>query len=94
MRGGANMMLAEQDIRLPGPVRLENIARERFSRNPRIVRALIEFGYMRDVGEGIDRMIEKMERHNGCPPDFAEPNYSFEPIRCTFVVTLRRGPGS
>jgi ATP-dependent DNA helicase RecG len=73
--------------KLPGPVRLDNLARERFSRNPQIVRALIEFGYMRDVGEGIDRMIKEMERHNGCPPEFAEPNYSF-------VVTLRRGPGS
>jgi predicted HTH transcriptional regulator len=34
-----------------------------------------------------DRMIKEMESHNGCPPEFAEPNYSF-------VVTLRRGPGS
>lgn len=41
---------------LVGPVALERLRnRERVhaSRNPRIVRVLTEFGYMRELGEGI-----------------------------------------
>ncbi len=55
------------DIRSPGelvePVTLERLKRlERVhaSRNPRIVRVLTDFGYMREQGEGIPRMFETM----------------------------------
>jgi len=67
----------ESPGRLPGHVRLDNLVQERFSRNPQIVRALIEFGYMKDIGEGIDRMIAEMERFGLPAPQFSEPDYSF-----------------
>ncbi len=67
----------ESPGKLPGHVRLDNLVQERFSRNPQIVRALIEFGYMKDIGEGIDRMIAEMERSGLPAPEFSEPNYSF-----------------
>ncbi len=67
----------ESPGRLPGHVRLDNLVQERFSRNPHIVRALIEFGYMKDIGEGIDRMIIEMERLGLPSPEFSEPDYSF-----------------
>jgi len=75
----------ESPGKLPGHVRLDNLARERFSRNPQIVRVLIEFGYMKDIGEGIDRMIAEMEKLGLPEPEFSEPDYSF-------TVTLKNSP--
>ena len=70
----------ESPGRLPGHVRLDNLVQERFSRNPQIVRVLIEFGYMKDIGEGIDRMIAEMEKCGLSAPEFSEPDYSFTVI--------------
>ncbi len=65
------------EIRSPGnlvePVTLEKIRnRERVhaSRNPRIVRVLTEWGFMRELGEGIPRMHEVMEKEGLKPPEF------------------------
>jgi ATP-dependent DNA helicase RecG len=55
------------------PVTLESLQRrERIhaSRNPRIVRVLTDCGYMRELGEGIPRMFEVMEREGLRPPEF------------------------
>jgi len=65
--------------------RLRNRERVHASRNPRIVRVLTEFGYMRELGEGIPRMFEVMERQGLHPPEFR-----LEGGR--FVVTLRNTP--
>ena len=65
--------------------RLRNRERVHVSRNPRIVRVLTDFGYMRDLGEGIPRMIEIMEQEGLHPPDF-----HLEGGR--FVVTLWSTP--
>jgi ATP-dependent DNA helicase RecG len=70
------------------PVTLETLRRrERVhaSRNPRIVRILTEFGHMRELGEGIPRMFEVMEREWLHPPELR-----LEGGR--FVVTLRSTP--
>jgi ATP-dependent DNA helicase RecG len=50
----------ESPGRLPGLVRPENIRTTRYSRNPRIARVLTELGYVRELGEGVDRMFEEM----------------------------------
>lgn len=51
----------ESPGRLPGLVRVETIRTTRFARNPRVARALLELGYGRELGEGVDRMFEEME---------------------------------
>ncbi len=63
------------EIRSPGelvePVTLDRLLkRERVhaSRNPRIVRVLTDYGYMREQGEGIPRIFEAMEREGLSPP--------------------------
>jgi ATP-dependent DNA helicase RecG len=63
--------------------RLRNRERVHASRNPRIVRVLTEFGYMRELGEGIPRMFEVMERQGLHPPEFRMEGGRF-------VVTLRK----
>lgn len=64
------------EIRSPGlppePATIERLRnRERIhaSRNPLIVRVLSDLGYMREVGEGIPRMFQEMERNGLYPPE-------------------------
>lgn len=58
---------------LPGIVRLNNMREIHFSRNPKITSLLHEYEYVREFGEGIDRMYLEMERA-GLP----EPEYRAE----------------
>ena len=58
---------------LPGIVRLNNMREIHFSRNPKIAEFLHEYEYVREFGEGIDRMYLEM-RQAGLP----EPEYRTE----------------
>ncbi len=62
---------------LPGFITVENIKDEHFSRNPRIVNGLFQWGYIEELGLGIDRMIEVMEQAGHQPPHFDARPYSF-----------------
>ncbi len=81
------------EVRSPGelvePVTLERLTRrERVhaSRNPRIVRVLTDWGYMRELGEGVPRMFEVMEREGLKPPEFQME------AGAIFTVILRNTP--
>jgi len=62
---------------LPGFITVENIKDEHFSRNPRVVSGLFQWGYIEELGLGIDRMIEVMEQAGHSPPKFDARPYSF-----------------
>lgn len=62
---------------LPGFITVENIKDEHFSRNPRIVNGLFQWGYIEELGLGIDRMFEVMKQAGHRPPDFDARPYSF-----------------
>jgi ATP-dependent DNA helicase RecG len=62
---------------LPGYITLDNIVDEHFSRNPRMVAGLFQWGYIEELGLGIDRMIEEMVEHGHAPPHFEAKPYSF-----------------
>ena len=62
---------------LPGFITVENIKDEHFSRNPRLVNGLFQWGYIEELGLGIDRMIEVMEKAGHKPPSFDARPYSF-----------------
>lgn len=62
---------------LPGFITVENIKDEHFSRNPRIVNGLFQWGYIEELGLGIDRMMEVMEQAGHRPPTFDARPYSF-----------------
>ena len=69
---------------LPGYITLDNIVEDHFSRNPRLVNGLFEWGYIEQLGLGIDRMIEEMVQAGHPQPEFRATPYSF-------TVILRRG---
>jgi len=62
---------------LPGYITVDNIVEEHFSRNPRIVGGLYQWGYIEELGLGIDRMIEEMVDAGQPPPKFHATPYSF-----------------
>ena len=67
---------------LPGFITVDNLVEEHFSRNPRLVAGLFQWGYIEELGLGIDRMIEEMLQHGHPAPEFKATPYSF-------TVTLR-----
>jgi ATP-dependent DNA helicase RecG len=72
----------------PAPVTLEQLRRQKsihFSRNPLIVRALADLGYLREMGEGVPRMFQEMESHGLNPPELSVDGF-------VFTVTLRNIP--
>lgn len=62
----------ESPGRLPGLVNAENIRDTRFARNPRIARAMADLDYGRELGEGVNRMFEEMQRAGFPEPLFTE----------------------
>jgi len=62
----------ESPGKLPGLVRVDNMRRIHFSRNPLITRVMTEMEYTRELGEGVDRMILEMEQLGLEPPAFEE----------------------
>jgi ATP-dependent DNA helicase RecG len=62
---------------LPGFITVDNIVEEHFSRNPRIVAGLYQWGYIEELGLGVDLMIEEMVRAGHPPPKFRDTPYSF-----------------
>ena len=62
---------------LPGHITLDNIVEEHFSRNPRLVRGLYYWGYIEELGLGIDRMIEDMLRSGHPAPRFENRPFTF-----------------
>lgn len=67
--------------RLPGHITLENLLRERFSRNEAIVQALSDLGFVERLGYGIDRMVSVLAEAELPAPLFAETVAGF---RVTF----------
>lgn len=62
--------------KLPNIVSVENIKFTRYSRNPKIARALTDFGWVRELNEGVNRIYRDMEQFFLEPPLFNETNAS------------------
>lgn len=74
---------------LPGFITVDNIVEEHFSRNPRIVSGLYQWGYIEELGLGVDLMIEEMVSAGHPPPQFHDTDYSFT---VTFKSAQERKP--
>lgn len=62
---------------LAGFITLDNIIEEHFSRNPRLVQGLFQWGYIEELGLGVDRMIEDMVAAGHPSPKFNATPYNF-----------------
>lgn len=57
---------------LPGMVSTSNIRRVHFSRNPKIVKFLHDYGLVKEFGEGVDRIYKEMEQSGGKAPVYED----------------------
>lgn len=62
---------------LPGYMTLDNLVEEHYSRNPRIVNGLYQWGFIEELGLGIDQMIEEMVEAGHTPPGFKATSHIF-----------------
>lgn len=61
-----NRLVFESPGRLPGMVKPSNIRHTHFSRNPKIAQFLKAYDYVKEFGEGVDRVCRELEA-NGTP---------------------------
>lgn len=69
---------------LPGIVRLSNLRTVHFSRNPKIAEFLHQYEYVKEFGEGIDRMFNEMKNAGLPAPEYADNAFMLN-------VTIRNG---
>ena len=60
----------ESPGRLPGMVRPSNIRHTHFSRNPKIAAFLKAYHFVKEYGEGVDRMCRELEVNGSTVPVF------------------------
>jgi ATP-dependent DNA helicase RecG len=72
---------------LPGHVTISNLRDEHYSRNPRLVRGLYYWGFIEELGQGIDIIYEAMQMDHHPAPEFRDTGRSFS-------VTLRNAVDS
>ena len=56
-----NRIVVESPGKLPGMVRADNIRFTHFSRNPKIAEFLKAYDFVKEYGEGVDRMCRELE---------------------------------
>lgn len=65
-----NHLVVESPGILPGMVRLNNIRRIHFSRNPKIAQYMHEYDLVKEFGEGVDRLFREMESAGNPAPEY------------------------
>ena len=60
--------------KLPNIVTLDNMLNTRYSRNPRVARVLSEFGWVKELNEGVRRIYDEMQLFFLKKPTYSEPN--------------------
>lgn len=72
--------------KLPNIVTVDNIKDTRYARNPRISRVLTDFGWVRELNEGVKRIYSDMADFFLDEPEYSEPEYSVKLILKNNVV--------
>ncbi|MDO4194578.1 MAG: ATP-binding protein [Prevotellaceae bacterium] len=67
-----NRLVFETPGNFPGQVRADNIRHTHFSRNPRIAQFLKVYDYVKEFGEGIDRICNELEKRGLSIPTFQQ----------------------
>ena len=60
---------------LPGLVRISNIREFHFSRNPKIVELLTEYEFVKELGEGVDRVYRDMAEAGLAEPEYRQAEF-------------------
>ncbi|WP_318253492.1 ATP-binding protein [Selenomonas sp. AB3002] len=79
----------ESSGRLPNLVTLQNIKETRYSRNPRISSVMTEFGWVRELNEGVNRIYNDMAEFFLDAPVYSEPGESLRLVLKNNIVMRR-----
>ena len=60
---------------LPGLVWISNIREFHFSRNPKIIELLIEYNFVKELGEGVDRIYRDMIEAGLPEPEYRQTEF-------------------
>ena len=71
-------IVIESPGKLPGMVRPSNIRNTHFSRNPKIAAFLKTYRYVKEYGEGVDRMCRELEVNGVAPLSFYNDDFILE----------------
>ena len=66
--------------KLPNIVTIDNIQHTRYSRNPHIARVLVDFGWVRELNEGVRRIFADMKASALSEPTYSEPDQRYVQI--------------
>lgn len=80
----------ESPGKLPNIVTVANIRETRYSRNPRISRVLTDFGWVRELNEGVKRIYSDMEKFFLEDPEYSEPEQSSVRLVLKNNIVMRR----
>ena len=73
-------IVVESPGKLPGLVKPENIRYTHFSRNPKIAEFLRSYKFVKEYGEGVNRMFDEMSRCGLPEPVFYRNNFMLQTI--------------
>ena len=76
--------------RFPNVVNKNNIREVRYSRNPRVARALTEMGWVRELNEGVKRIYKEMNQYFLDEPIYDEPHQSVLLVLKNNIVIRRK----
>lgn len=76
--------------KLPNIVNINNLKHTRYSRNPKIARILSEFGWVKELNEGIKRIYKEMSEYFLDEPKFTEPNNNSLKLTLKNNIVMRR----
>lgn len=76
--------------KLPNIVNINNLKYTRYSRNPKIARILSEFGWVKELNEGIKRIYKEMKEYFLDDPKFTEPNNNSLKLTLKNNIVMRR----
>lgn len=76
--------------KLPDIVTIDNIQYTRYSRNPKISRVLNEFGYVRELNEGVKRIYKDMESFFLEKPVYSEPGQQSVKLTLKNNILMRK----
>jgi len=76
--------------KLPNIVNIKNLKYTRYSRNPKIARVLSEFGWVKELNEGVKRIYKEMSDYFLDEPKFSEPNMNSLKLTLKNNIVMRK----
>ena len=79
-------IVVESPGRLPGLVKVDNIRHTHFSRNPKIAEFLRAYDFVKEYGEGVDRMCKELEAAG-----LQDPEYRISAFMLQTIIRNHKG---